>query len=224
MEKIYNRIKEQQDQKSEYTVFGSIPIIIKDKLTNYVDMTQLVKTIETLLPRFSKNLVKAIIVADHPIFDMKKVNAFYYDKKMYISNHQDDLNDMLDDIVHEYAHVLEKEYSKEIYSDKIIEDEFLLKRRQLERIIKYQDFDINEYDFDDIKYNKELDNFLLNVIGYERFGKLTNYGLFINPYAATSLREYYATGFEEYMLGDHQELQTISPKLFNKIKNIVDNI
>lgn len=224
MHKIFNRIKEQQKQKSEYVLFGSIPLIIKDKLTNTVDIYELINAIETLLPKFSKNLVNSIIILDHPIFDTKKVNAFYHKNKMYISNHQDNLNDMLDDIVHEYAHVLGKEYNDQIYSDQIIEDEFLFKRHQLERIIKYQGFDIVEYNFDDIKYNKELDNFLLNVIGYERFNKLTNYGLFINPYAATSLREYYATGFEEYMLGDHQELQAISPKLFIKIKNIIDNI
>ena len=223
MNKIFNRIKEQQKQKSEYTLYGSIPLIIKDKLTNDIDIYELIDAIETLLPNFPKDLVDSIIVADHPVFDKKKVNALYHDKKIYISNNQDDLNDMLDDIVHEYAHVLEKEYNDEIYSDKEIEDEFLLKRHKLERIIKYQGFDLSEYDFNDLKYNKELDNLLLNVIGYDMINQLTDYGLFINPYATTSLREYFGTGFEEFILGDQRELQNISPKLYTKIQNIIEH-
>ena len=216
--KIFNRIIEKQKDKLEYTIFGSIPLIIQDKLTNDIDIQALVSTIEKIFPNFSKDLVESIIICDHPLFDQRKINAFFYNKKIYISNSQDNLNDIVDDVVHEYAHVLEREYDDYVYSDKIIEDEFLFKRRQLERIIKYQGFDISEYDFDNLGYNKEFDNFLLNVVGYERFDKLTNYGLFINPYAATSLKEYFATGFEEYILGDNRELQSISPKLYTKIK------
>jgi hypothetical protein len=45
-------------------------------------------------------------------------------------------------------------------------------------------------------------------------------GLFVSAYACTSLREYFANGFEEFYLGDRNYLNTISPKLYSKIKNL----
>ena len=99
-----------------------------------------------------------------------------------------------------------------------------MKRQILERTLRHQGLDMSQYDFKEFNYNKSLDNLFLNVVGYEKFQSLTNYGLFLNPYAATSLREYFATGFEEYMLGDHKELETISPKLYKKINNFTQTL
>jgi hypothetical protein len=218
MNKILDKIK--KHQKKEYILFGSIPLFLKDKLTNEIDIYELIVSIHNTLPKPPADLIKSIIVLDSPIFAKKQVNAFYHNDSLYLTNEQDNLMDMLDDIVHEYAHALEKKYAKEIYGDRNIMDEFLSKRDQLEKILRYEGFETQKYDFDNISYNKKLDNFLLNVVGYEKFNNLTKYGLFINPYAATSLREYFATGFEEYALGDDQELVTISPKLFNKIRSL----
>ena len=218
MKKIINRIVEQQN--FEYVLFGSIPLIIKDKLTNNINISSLINSVESAIPRPPAGLIKSIIVGYNPIFDKRKVNALYYNGIIYLSNDQDDLNDMLDDIVHEYSHALEEVYGNQIYSDGAIKDEFSSKRFQLERILKSNDYQTYEFDFSNDSYNKELDNFLLNVVGYERFEKLTNYGLFVNPYAAVSLREYFATGFEEYILGDHQELKNISPNLYNKLREL----
>ena len=143
------------------------------------------------------------------------------DDEILLSNKQDDLNDILDDIVHEFAHALDKKLKKQIYSDNEIKKEFLSKREQLQRILNSYDFEASEYDFANVEFDYGLDNFLLNVVGYEKIKKLTNYGLFINPYAATSLKEYFATGLEEYILGDHIDLKNISPKLYEKIKQIL---
>ena len=194
---------------------------LKDNMgQTYTNINDLISAIEKLIPRPPDGLIKSIIVSDDPVFDIRKINAVYHDGEIHLSNKQDDLNDMLDDIVHEYSHALEEVYAEDIYSDNLIESEFLSKRKQLKRILKYQDFDLNNLKFSDINFQQTFDNFLLNVVGYERFEKLTNYGLFINPYAATSLREYFATGFEEYILGDHQELKTISPNLYSKLQEL----
>jgi len=218
MKKIINRLKEHPN--IEYVLFGSIPILVRDRLTNQIDINQLINSIHTLLPKPPKDLIKSIQIGNYSEFDQKKINAMYHDGILYLSNQQDDINDIMDDIVHEYSHALEEYYNDEIYGDTSIEKEFLSKREQLARIIKSQGFDITNYDFNNASYNKKLDIYLLDVIGYERLNKLTNYGLFINPYAATSLREYFATGFEEYILGDHTELQKISPILYNKIREL----
>ena len=117
--------------------------------------------------------------------------------------------------------ILLPKFEEEIYFDGSIKDEFINKRNQLERILRTSGHDTEDYGFKEINYNKSLDNLFLNVIGYEKFQNLTNHGLFINPYAATSLREYFATGFEEYILGDHKELQVISPRLYKKLHSIM---
>ena len=45
-------------------------------------------------------------------------------------------------------------------------------------------------------------------------------GLFVSPYAATSLREYYASGFEDYYLNNGKVIKKISPALYEKINNL----
>lgn len=219
MNKIVKRIKE--SQHVEYLLFNKIPILIKDKTTNQIDFNKLVDVLEKTIPYSFRNLVKSIKVLDDPIFDQRKINALYKDDEILLSNKQDDLNDILDDIVHEFAHALDKKLKKQIYSDNEIKKEFLSKREQLQRILNSYDFEASEYDFANVEFDYGLDNFLLNVVGYEKIKKLTNYGLFINPYAATSLKEYFATGLEEYILGDHIDLKNISPKLYEKIKQIL---
>ena len=43
-------------------------------------------------------------------------------------------------------------------------------------------------------------------------------GIFINAYAPTSLREYFATGFTDFYLEpDHTLLSSISPALYEKL-------
>ena len=220
MNKIKNYILEQQDHRFEYLIANKIPLTIKDKLTSDIDIGELIRRVEKTLPNISKYLISSIVIADLDAFAKNKTNALYHDNTIYISNNQDDINDMLDDIVHEYSHALEEKHNEEIYSDQSIRDEFLSKRGTLKAILQ-REYQLDDYDFNNLNYDKELDKLLLNVIGYERFNNLTKHGLFINPYASTSLREYFATGFEEYILGDHKELETISPKLYKKISDIV---
>ena len=92
------------------------------------------------------------------------------------------------------------------------------KRDRLELILK-QDFNISDYNFMEIEYNPEFDYFLYEMVGYEKLHNYTN-GLFVTPYSATSLREYYATGFEEYFIGSTGSLKVISPALYAKINEL----
>ena len=60
----------------------------------------------------------------------------YKDGAIYISNDQDNPEDMLDDIVHEIAHSLETPYGGIIYGDTKVEKEFSFKRMKLYRILE----------------------------------------------------------------------------------------
>ncbi len=72
----------------------------------------------------------------------------------------------------------------------------------------------------DTEYDIEFDDFLLNKVGYDKLSILMQ-GLFISPYAATSLREYFATGFTDFFMEpDHRLLRSISPILYKKIEKI----
>ena len=56
-------------------------------------------------------------------------------------------------------------------------------------------------------------------IGYAKLNNIIG-GMFINAYAPTSLREYFATGFAEFYLhpNDHTNLKRACPVLYEKIR------
>ena len=47
-------------------------------------------------------------------------------------------------------------------------------------------------------------------------------GVFIRPYAATSINEYFSTGFVEYYMGDRAYLLDSCPKLYSVISDLED--
>ena len=128
---------------------------------------------------------------------------------------------MVDDIVHEIAHSVEMLFRTQLYLDEAIKKEFLGKRKRLLDILEQEGYNIYKNEFLDLDYSKAFDEFLYKDVGYPTLISLTM-GLFVSPYAATSLREYFANGFENYFLGDKQYLRKLSPYLFNKVQNIVE--
>ena len=129
---------------------------------------------------------------------------------------------MIDDIIHEMAHAAEELYLDLIYGDGLIEQEFKGKRIRLYYLLNEEGFDIDLKTFEEISYSYDFDNLLYKEIGYPILATLTS-GLFVSPYGATSIREYFANGFEEFFLGDRGYLKRISPQLFTKIMEITNN-
>ena len=74
----------------------------------------------------------------------------------------------------------------------------------------------------DFFYLIKFDEFLSDEVGYPTLLSITM-GLFVSPYGATSLSEYFANGFEFYFLKDPGYVSKISPKLYEKIENLVYN-
>ena len=77
-------------------------------------------------------------------------------------------------------------------------------------------YDVPEGFISDLDYNKEIDEFLYLTIGYEILNQLVA-NIFISGYAATSVSEYFARGFEEYFIGDKDSLKQLSPVLYKII-------
>ena len=102
-----------------------------------------------------------------------------------------------------------------------LENEFIEKRKQLFHMLAERNYDIPTKYFLDPEYDEDFDMFLYTVVGYPVLLTLT-YDLFTSPYAITSLREYFAKGFEEYFLGDQKNFKQTSPVLYNNIKEMIE--
>jgi len=210
-------------QKSNFYTPNGLHVYIKEPLHNEdIDLEEVVSKLEGALPRHLLSEVEMIVVGWFDEFETRDINAFYRDGALYVSNMQSDSDDLYDDLVHETAHSLESLYGHFIYADEKIKDEFLRKRKYLHDTLWSRGFKAPISFFTDVEYNKEFDMFLYEKIGYDKLSSLMM-GLFINPYAATSLQEYFATGFTEfYINSEHRFLQKISPELYKKINLLCD--
>jgi len=197
---------------------GGIHVYFKDKLTNdEVDVESVVAKVEQTIPEHLRSEVEMIIIGWFQEFEDREINAFYKDGTLCISHLQDDNEDMYDDIIHEISHSIEAPFGYEIYGDNKLKDEFLRKRKYLHDILWQIGYKAPMAFFENTEYDKEFDMFLYKTIGYDKLVNLVQ-GLFISPYAATSLREYFATGFTDfYMDSNHKFLQKISPVLYKKL-------
>jgi len=205
--------------KIEKYLFNKILIYTKDPLPEHIDLDSLIHKIEEYIPKHLFYAIDVIIVGEHEDFKKRKINALYKDGAIYVTNEQDNLRDILDDIIHELAHSNEETYRNLIYGDELLELEFIGKRKRLYHLLKDRIKGLNMKPFLNPQYSLNFDQFLLEKVGYKLLRSLT-IGLFLNPYAITSLREYFATGFEEYFIGNKNNLKTLSPVLFMKLDEL----
>tara|TARA_R110002074_G_scaffold45977_1_gene118751 strand:- start:78 stop:764 length:687 start_codon:yes stop_codon:yes gene_type:complete len=217
---IKESAKRGKKAQKEYT-FGDGYVYVKNPLPDTIDLAYVLDTIEELIPPAMRAAVESIFVGDFEEFHEREINALFKDGAVYVTNAQTDNDDMIDDIVHEIAHSAEDLYGYEIYaSDNKLMNEFRQKRISFEKLLKSQGFRTQGYDFEDVEYNLDFDDYLYQEVGYPTLESLT-VGLFPNAYSPTSIREYFASGFEMYFLGDRHYLKKISPVLYRKIEEIM---
>ena len=203
------------NERSDYYTAKGVQVFSKDQMVNdLVDLESVMARFESVLPDHIRDGVEMIIVGQFDEFEERDINAFYKDGALYVSNFQSDNDDLLDDLVHETAHSLEEAYGYEIYADQRIKEEFMRKRMFLYDILWKMGFKAPREMFLDSEYDKEFDQFLLEDVGYDKLSEILK-GVMVTPYAATCLREYFATGFTEFYLYpySHNYLQKTSPEL-----------
>jgi len=209
-----------QERMNRY--FYGKPINIVNPFTNSIDLKRVIQKLESYVPSHLTHNLDGIYVGDFTDFkkNNRDVNASYKDGGIFVSNEQDNEEDLIDDIVHEIAHSLEREYKDHLYGDERLESEFLAKRKTLYYLL---DDDIKKrmVDFLDSEYSESFDMFLYKTLGYD-YLRTASASLFYSPYGITSLREYWADGFENYFLGDRRKLKELSPVLYNKIVHMVE--
>jgi hypothetical protein len=212
--KVVNYVRKSKNESFQQR-YGQLDVIFKDRFINDIDGESVFKKTQSLVPQHIIYLIDAVYIGDFDFFKTKEINASYMDGALYISNVQDNEDDMLDDVIHEIAHACEEKYGTFLYQDGDIEMEFFKKRKKLKSLLDSLGINSN-LDFSNLEYDEEFDKFLHEEIGYEKLSIIAN-DIFINPYAITSLREYFASGFEAFYLGETSFLKTLSPYIYKKV-------
>jgi len=195
-------------------------VVIKDPIN--INISQVVTEIDNIMPAHFLELIDVIYVGEF-LFLQDNFNARYMDGAIYVSNQQDDEQDLKDDIVHEIGHAIEDNFNFFIYGDEEIKNEYVGKLKRLKSILSFEGYNVDDYDFFNLEYDESFDDFLHKEVGYERLFNLTN-GLFLAPYSITSIREYFARAFEEFYLGDRIYLRNICPYINKKLLSLEEEV
>ena len=218
---IENSIKKSKKLRDHYKLHD-IDIIIKDQLPENVSMDFVMKYISSRIPSHLLMGLDIIYVGQFDELTRKEVNALYEDGAIYITNDQSDEMDMIDDLVHEIAHGAENTFPDLVYGDNSLQKEFLMKRKQLYDVLVNLEINPPPPQFIvTLAYDQAIDDYLYKEVGYTA---LWNYcaGIFPSPYSATSLREYFARGFEEFFIGDKKSLTNSCNVLSSKLRDLVE--
>jgi len=215
--KKYIRNKKQNN----YRING-IDIEEKDGASSGVNVPEVIKSVIKRIPSHLLINIKNIKIGNFEELNRRKIQAMYKSSTVFVTNIQDNSRDLLDDVIHEVAHSVEEVYQEDIYSDGTLEEEFLRKRREMWQTLKSRGLEYNLHSFLTPEYNKQFDDLLHQEIGYEILRTLLH-GIYYSPYAATSLREYFANGFEAFFMKEEvSRLKRISPVLYEKIIILMD--
>ena len=218
---IQESVKRAKRLKDQYQMNG-VQVFIKDNLPEEVDPDFVFNYVGSRIPLFLTTNVEMIYVGQFPEMEERDINAFYENDAIYITNEQDDEMDMIEDIVHEISHAVEHYNREAIYGDGKLQREFIAKRKRLSALLsqKYDvpsDFNIN------FEYDRAIDDFLYRVVGYDVLNQVC-VGIFPSAYAATSLSEYWAKGFEELFIGDRSDLKSLCPVLYKTLTTLIKEL
>ena len=213
-------VKRSKKMKDHY-MLREIDIYVKDALPDNIDIDFVIRYVAKRLPDHVLTNIDIIYVGVFQDLLDRDINALWQNGAIYISNDQDSEMDMIDDLIHEIAHSNERQYEQIIYEDGKLEKEFLHRRKELAKILKSKGYKLPPNFIYAIDYDKEIDDFLYDDVTYNAMWQMIP-GLFPSPYASTSIREYWAKGFEEFYMGKARDLQYICPVLFSKLLQLHD--
>lgn len=197
------------------------PVEIEDELPENVELDKALKSVSSLMPESLLRDIGGIKVAADEKLSNRGVDALLEGgSQILVTNQQESTGHLVKDIVHEISHIAERQYADKIYSDDGIKKEFLSKRKALAGRIEQEGYDVPRELTTKIKYDKGVDHFLWKKVGYSELAQL-GHDLFFSPYAATSLREYWGTAFEEYFVGSPAKVNRYASSVYDKIQELL---
>jgi hypothetical protein len=214
-------------EKKRFYFNRGIEFVLDKPLKKDIDIKKVIGLLRSNLPVSSYVGINNVYFGEFDILKKRSLTALHHKDNIYISSEElTSEKEILDDLIHEFAHRFEENNAEAIYEDGKIINEYLGKMNRLHDLISQEysleKYDLSYFDFINTEFDKKFDMFLYKTVGYE---KVTNLAptLFIRPYAATSVREYFATGFEDYYLEGGVQLKKISPTLHSRIELLDKN-
>ena len=218
---IQESVRRAKKLKDQYQMNG-VQVFIKDSLPEEIDPDFIFNYVGSRIPLFLTTNIDMIYVGQFPEMKEREINAFYENDAIYITNEQDDEMDMIEDIVHEVSHAVEHYNREAIYGDGKLQREFIAKRKRLSTLLS-QKFDVpNDFNIN-FEYDRAIDDFLYRDVGYDLLNQIT-VGIFPSAYAATSVSEYWAKGFEELFIGEKTSLKNLCPVLYKKLLGLIKEL
>lgn len=208
-----------QRSVGEYLIFNKITVYTKDALPDGVDIVEAISLLEQRLPERLEYDVEEVMIGEFDFLQMREVDSVYENGAIYVTNQQDSTMDLVDDLTHEFAHALEYRYGDVLYSDKRLANEYLGKKQRVLDLLEREGFTVKPEWYSATEYDEEFDSFLFREVTYPVLVPFVQEQL-TNPYALVALREYFASGFEDFF-GDNKEyLEQVSPMLYSKINQL----
>lgn len=197
---------------------NTIPLFIKDYPTSKeVNIASFIQSLENRLPKHLMDNIEVMYVGNFP--NLKDRNAAYTDGAIYMTNDEPTNEDFLENTIHEVAHAVLHSMKENILSNIKLQSEFLGKRERLRSLLDSEGYKFPEEYYSKLFYSEPFDIFLSDVVGYPLLLGLT-INLFVSPYGATSLEEYFANAFEHFYLDNGAAVKKISPILYNILVQI----
>ena len=211
-----------KNKKVNHFTVNGVEIFVKDPITNNISANKVVNSVFDSIPRHLMRNVESIYIGNFEFLNSRGIQGVYENSSIFVTNIQDDEDDLFDDILHEVAHSVEEIYSRHLYEDGEMEREFLAKRKSMWVALQNQGIETELSSYLNSEYEEKFDNFLYNEVGYSTLSLLVS-NIFHSPYAATSLREYFADGFEAFFMQDDiSRLTNLCPVLFTKIVKLME--
>ena len=139
--------------KGSFIKVSGIEVYVADEKAQNVDIYTILDTVSSLIPYYLMSEFDYVSIGHIPEFEERQINALTKDGVIYITSDQDDVEDAVDDIIHEIAHTLEGKYGYEIYADGNLEREFLSKREALYNILTSHGIQCDRHLFANPEYN-----------------------------------------------------------------------
>ena len=215
---IQESIKRGSKMKDHFNV-GGVDVYVKDQLPDDIDLSFVFDYISSRVPFYFLKGIDIIYIGMFPEMKERGINAYFESDAIYVTNEQDDEMDLIDDIIHEIAHAVEHHHQEYIYSPGYLQREFVSKRMRLENLLS-QNYNVPSDFIVNFDYDKDIDDFLHKEVGYDNLNQIC-VNIFPSAYAATSVREYWAKGFEELFIGDKDRLKSLCPVLYNILTSLL---
>ena len=96
-------------ERKEFYLNGAMFQVI-NPITNSVNLESVISFLKKKIPNEILDLIDVYYIGNFDFLNQRETNAAYMDSAIYLSNDQDNEEDLLDDIIHELGHALiEKE-------------------------------------------------------------------------------------------------------------------